>query len=112
MAAPEIMIVPVTTKAERGAFVDLAYRLNAADPNWVPPLRMEAMELVTPGKNPFFEHATVQYFLARRGGEVVGRISAHYDHLALAMSADNSPARPRMNCRTVATKLKPNQTSR
>ena len=88
MAAPEIMIVPVTTKAERGAFVDLAYRLNAADPNWVPPLRMEAMELVTPGKNPFFEHATVQYFLARRGGEVVGRISAHYDHLALAMSAD------------------------
>ena len=88
MAAPEIVVSPVTTKAERGTFVDLAYRLNADDPNWVPPLRMEAMELVTPGKNPFFEHATVQYFLARRGAEVVGRISAHIDHLAVAMSPE------------------------
>jgi len=88
VAAPEIVVSPVTTKAERGTFVDLAYRLNADDPNLVPPLRMEAMELVTPGKNPFFEHATVQYFLARRGAEVVGRISAHIDHLAVAMSPE------------------------
>jgi hypothetical protein len=88
VTVPEITIVPVATKAERAVFVDLAYRLNAGDPNWVPPLRMEAMELVTPGKNPFFEHATVQFFLARRAGEVVGRISAHIDHLAIAMSPD------------------------
>ena len=85
MAAPEIIVSPVTTKAERATFVDLSYRLHADDPNWVPPLRMEAMELVTPGKNPFFEHADVQFFLARRGSEVVGRISAHIDHLAIAM---------------------------
>jgi len=88
VAVPEITIVPVTTKAERRAFVDLAYRLNRTDPNWVPPLHMEATELVTPGKNPFFEHADVQFFLARRGGELVGRISAHIDHLALAMPAE------------------------
>lgn len=88
MADPEIIVSPVTTKAERGTFVDLSYRLHADDPSWVPPLRMEAMELVTPGKNPFFEHATVQHFLARRGGEVVGRISAHIDHLAIAMSPE------------------------
>jgi len=85
VASQDIMVSPVTTKAERSAFVDLAYRLNAKDPNWVPPLRMEAMELVTPGKNPFFEHADVQLFLARRGGELVGRICAHIDHLATAM---------------------------
>ncbi|NKJ42859.1 hypothetical protein FHT17_003036 [Novosphingobium sp. SG916] len=83
--AGEVVITPVANKAERAAFVDLAYRINAADPNWVPPLRMEAMELVTPGKNPFFEHADVQLFLARRDGRVVGRISAHIDHLAVAM---------------------------
>src|SRR5690606_35603596 len=35
-------------------------------------------------KNPFYEHAKVQLFLARRAGRVVGRISAHYDELALA----------------------------
>lgn len=81
-------ITPVSTARERKEFVDVAYRLNAADPNWVPPLRMEAIELVTPGKNPFFEHADVQLFLARRGGRAVGRISAHIDHLAVAMSAE------------------------
>ena len=83
----EISITPVSGKADRTAFVDLAYRINASDPAWVPPLRMEAVELVTPGKNPFFEHADVQLFLARRGGKVVGRISAHIDHLAVAMDA-------------------------
>ncbi len=81
----ELTIVPISTARERKAFVDLAYRLNASDPNWVPPLRMEAIELVTPGKNPFFEHADVQFFMARRDGRDVGRISVHIDHLAVAM---------------------------
>lgn len=85
MAQGEIIITPVSGKADRKAFVDLAYRLNADDPNWVPPLRMEAEELITPGKNPFFEHAEVQLFLASRAGTVVGRISAHIDLLAVAM---------------------------
>ncbi len=87
MAPSEIVITPVSGKADKKAFVDIAYRLNATDPNWVPPLRMEAEELITPGKNPFFDHADVQLFLARRGGNVVGRISAHIDHLAVAMDA-------------------------
>jgi hypothetical protein len=81
----EITVTPVSNKAELKAFVDLAYRLNRSDPNWVPPLRGEAMELVTEGKNPFFDHATVQFFLAQRGGTIVGRISAHIDHMATAM---------------------------
>ena len=84
-SAAKIIIIPVRNKADLKAFVDLAYRLNRSDPNWVPPLRGEAMELVTASKNPFFDHATVQFFLANRGGSVVGRISAHIDHLAIAM---------------------------
>jgi hypothetical protein len=81
--AGEISIQPVSGKRDLAAFIDCAYRLNASDPNWVAPLRSEMAELLTPGKNPFFEHARVQFFLARRGGEVVGRISAHIDELAL-----------------------------
>jgi len=84
----EIVIAPVAGKAELKAFVDLAYRLNKRDPNWVPPLYAEAKELVTRGKNPFFEHADVQFFLARRAGRVVGRISAHIDRLALQQPLD------------------------
>jgi GNAT superfamily N-acetyltransferase len=82
VASAEISIVPVTTKADRKAFVDLPYRLNASDPHWVPPLKADVEELLNPKKNPFFEHAEVQLFVARRGGAVVGRISAHFDRLA------------------------------
>ena len=84
VASSDIVIEPVVDKSGRAAFVDLAYRLNADDPNWVPPLRIEALELVTPGRNPFFDHADVELMLARRGGKPVGRISAHIDRLALA----------------------------
>ena len=78
----------VTGKADRKRFIDLAFRLNAADRNWIPPLRAEAMELITPGKNPFYEHAEQQLFLAERGGALAGRISAHIDHLWLEMPAE------------------------
>lgn len=80
-------IRPVTTKADRAAFIDLQYRLYRDDPNWVAPLRSEALELISPGKNPWYEHGEQQLYLAERDGRVVGRISAHLDHLALAQPA-------------------------
>ncbi len=79
-----ITVAPVTSRADRKAFVELAYRLNRGDPNWVPPLRGEVHGLLDPAKNPWFDHGRAQLFLARRGGVVVGRISAHIDELALA----------------------------
>ena len=84
----EIVIRPVSGKAGRAAFVDLGRRFAAALPNSVPQLRSEQLELVDPGKNPFFGHARVQLFLAERGGQSVGRISAHIDELALAVPAE------------------------
>jgi GNAT superfamily N-acetyltransferase len=88
VANQQINVAPVASKADLNAFIDLAYRLNRSDPNWVAPLRFEVAELLTPGKNPFFDHARVQLFLARRGDAVVGRISAHIDELALAQPAE------------------------
>ena len=75
-------------KSEHKAFVDLHYRLNKGDPNWVPPLRMDCFELLNENKNPWFEHGELQLFLAEREGKAVGRISAHIDHLALAQPAE------------------------
>jgi GNAT superfamily N-acetyltransferase len=83
VAQSDLVITPVSGKGDLNAFIDLPWRLYANDPHWVPPLKAEVKELLTPGKNPFFGHAEAQYFLARRGGKVVGRISAHIDHLAL-----------------------------
>lgn len=81
--AEQIDIQPVSGKGDLDAFIECAFKLNKDTPNWVPPLRSEVEELLTPGRNPFHEHAKMQLFLARRGGKVVGRISAHYDELAL-----------------------------
>jgi hypothetical protein len=83
MTSP-LSISPADDKAGRAAFVDFAFKHYASDPNWVPPLRGEAIGVITPGQNPFFEHADVQLFLARRDGRVVGRIAAHIDRLALS----------------------------
>lgn len=83
-----LSIRPVSTKADRKAFIDLTYRINRQDPNWVAPLRMDAAAAIDPNKNSWFTHAEAQFFLAERGGKVVGRISAHIDHLALTMPAE------------------------
>ncbi len=82
-ATTPIIIAPVTSGQDRREFVDLLYRLNRGDANWVPPLRDEAAALINPKKNPWFGHGRAQLFLARRGERNVGRISAHIDDLAL-----------------------------
>ena len=86
MAGPPT-IREVVTKRDRKAFVDLPFRLYKNDPAWVPPLKGEALGLITPEKNGWFSHARAQLFLAERDGRVVGRISAHIDTLALTMDA-------------------------
>jgi GNAT superfamily N-acetyltransferase len=78
-----VTVRPVLGKADRRAFVELAYELNRSDPNWVPPLRNEVYGLIDPGENPWFGHAEAQLFVARRNGRAVGRISAQIDRLVL-----------------------------
>ena len=80
-----LTIRPVETKRDRKAFIDLPFRLYRDDSNWIPPLKSEALGLITPEKNGWFSHAKAQLFLAEEDGRVVGRISAHIDTLALTM---------------------------
>ncbi|WP_375402909.1 N-acetyltransferase [uncultured Sphingomonas sp.] len=84
----DITIRPVLTAPDRRRFVDLPHRLYRDDPHWIPPLRREALALITPARNGWFSHAEAQLFLAERDDVVVGRISAHIDTLALTMPPD------------------------
>lgn len=81
MSSTATTIRPVETKKEKKAFVDFAWEVYKNDPAWVPPLKDEVLGLITPGKNPWFEHGRAQLWLAERGGKVVGRISAQVDDL-------------------------------
>nr|HID13370.1 N-acetyltransferase [Anaerolineae bacterium] len=75
-----IQIQPVTTRRDLRAFVRFPWRVYKDDPNWVPPLISERLEYLDPARGPFYEHAEVVIFLARRGREVVGTIAPFVDH--------------------------------
>ncbi len=59
--------------------MDLPYSLYQTDPYWVPPLRIAQKQLLNQRKHPFYAHAEMQCFLARRNGSVAGRIAAIID---------------------------------
>jgi len=75
-----IRIETVTGRRQLNDFIALPWSVYDRDPNWVPPLLFEQKQRLT-AKNPFFEHARWQAWLAYRGGRVVGRISAQIDRL-------------------------------
>ena len=74
-----VEVTPVGGLRGLRAFVNLPFRLHAGTP-WVPPVREERYLFLSRRLNAFFTHGEAEYFLARRGRRVVGRISAHIDH--------------------------------
>ncbi len=76
----DIEVRPVAGRREMRDFIMLPFSLYRDAPNWVPPLISERKRHLDRRKNPFFEHAEAEYFLAWREGRPVGRISAHVDH--------------------------------
>jgi GNAT superfamily N-acetyltransferase len=65
--------------ADLHAFVALPFRLHAGTP-WIPPLKLERYLFLSRRLNAYFTHGDAEYFLARRGGRVVGRVTAQVDH--------------------------------
>src|SRR5262245_9787312 len=72
-------IEQVQTRSQWGQFLDLPWRVYRDDPHWVPPLRLAERRLLDPNINPFFGHARLTAWLARRDGAVVGRIAGIVD---------------------------------
>ena len=72
-------VQPVASRWDLKEFIELPYRLHSTSGVWVPPLRLERRLFLNRRVNAFFTHGDAQLFLARRGGRVVGRISAQYD---------------------------------
>jgi len=76
---PSIEIVPVgRSKRDLARFFDVADRIYKDDPHWVPPLRDDLAKVFI-DKNPYFQHAEMQLFIARKNGQDVGRIAAILD---------------------------------
>ncbi len=71
----------VETKQEFKDFVNVPNILHADDPQFIAQLGFEREEHLSE-KNPYFQHAQHQYFIAYDHGIPVGRISAQIDELA------------------------------
>jgi len=56
-------------------FLRLPFRLYAGHPLWVPLLRMDATLQLNRDKHPFYRHSDADFFLARRGQTLMGRIA-------------------------------------
>jgi hypothetical protein len=77
---PELTIQPASTSREKKQFLNLPWEIQGRDPNWMPPLRQHQKEMVGYAKNPFYDDAESQTFLALSDGKPVGRIAAILNH--------------------------------
>ena len=74
-----VEVVPISLPRETERFVRTWFTIYEHDPHWVPPLYFERKQFFDPAKNPYFKHARVAYFLARKDGRDVGTIAACID---------------------------------
>lgn len=74
-----VIVRRVEGRRDLRRFVKVPFHLHRDHPRWVPPLVSERMQFLNRRRNPYFEHAEAEYFIAERDGEPVGRITAQVD---------------------------------
>ena len=77
-----VVVTEVTTRHELRQFMQYPNRLYADNPNYIPSFYGDDLDDWTPGKNPAFDYCEARCWLARRDGEIVGRIGAILSHKA------------------------------
>ncbi|MEZ4334909.1 MAG: N-acetyltransferase [Myxococcota bacterium] len=74
-----VEVLPISLPRDTLRFIKPWFSIYAHDPHWVPPLLVERKRFFDPRRNPYFETADVQCFVARRNGRDVGTIAAVVD---------------------------------
>lgn len=72
----EIITKEVTNQNERKEFVNFQFKLYSDDKMWVPMLKSDEIKSITPTENPAFNDCDAAFWIAYKGGKVVGRIGA------------------------------------
>jgi len=70
-----IEIIKVDTKALRKEFVEFQYDLYRDCKQFVPPFKNDIYAMMNEKKHPFYDHSISEFFLAKRDGKVVGKLS-------------------------------------
>lgn len=79
-----LTVTAIDPRRDLDAFLRVPFQVYGTLPHWVAPLWLERRGALTPGATPYLRRSRLQWWVAHRGGRVVGRISAHVDPAALA----------------------------
>ena len=71
-----VNIKTVSNKKDLMKFIKFPWEIYKGNEYWVPPLITDRKKILDKTKNPFFENAEAEYFLAYQNGKIVGRIAA------------------------------------
>ena len=81
---PVLRVIEVKNAYQMHMFLDVPHEVHQGHPLWVPPLKSQEQDLLTPGRHPFWDDAEGAIFLALHGDTPVGRIAAFADRKANA----------------------------
>jgi GNAT superfamily N-acetyltransferase len=67
--------VDLSNKSQVNRFIQIPFRVNAGNPNWVPPIIMDVKTQLNKEKHPYYEHSDGEFFMAEQDGRDVGRLA-------------------------------------
>jgi len=70
-----IEVQTVESESDKNKFIEFPYKLYSNEKNWVEPLRFDVKNNLNEKKNPFYKHSKIKLWLARKDGEIIGRIA-------------------------------------
>ncbi len=85
-----VHVRPATTRRDTEAFIRFTWDVYRDDAHWVPPLLFDRRKILDTEKNPFYQHASRELFLAERDGRIVGRIAAIVNRRHNEVHADST----------------------
>ena len=71
----DILQIDLADRRQVREFLALPFRIYGDIPQWVPALQSDEFLRLDPKRYPFYKHSEAAFFLARRGGEAVGRLA-------------------------------------
>jgi hypothetical protein len=85
-----LTVTPVETAKDRADWLAVPGIVHAGDPTFTPPLLMQEKRRISQRHNPFFKFGEAQFFVARRAGKPVGRVSAQINRRYLERHQDKT----------------------
>ena len=71
-----IIVEKITSKKGMKDFVKFPFKLYKDNPYWVPPIIKDELANFNKNINPVFKNADAQFFVAKKNGQIVGRVCA------------------------------------